>query len=70
MVKKLRYSITEAGPVVGHPQEIMEKVAEIHDFKILSSESSTVGDCWIFDIETSKDLSYMPSYIHEIEKEK
>lgn len=67
MKTKLRYDIIGCGPI-DHPQKVMEKIAKIHNFKVIKSEPISVADCWIFTIEYEKKLSYLPlpCYVEEV----
>lgn len=65
---RLRYDVIGAGPV-GHPQEIMERVAKEHTLQIVEAVPAPIGDCWIFEVlADEKSLSdgripYLPSYL-------
>jgi hypothetical protein len=49
-----------------HPEIVMNRLASNLDFKILDSVPQSIGDCWWFWVEYSKDPDW-PPYIKKTE---
>ena len=64
MIKKFRYDCIGCGPIE-HPTVIMGRLEKSEGFKILSSSAHPVADCWIFEVETDKEI-FMPCYVKEV----
>ena len=63
----LHYDCIGCGPIE-HPMNIMKKLSErkVNDgtmFKIIKGVGHSIGDCWLFLVESKLSLSYLPCYV-------
>lgn len=64
----VHYDVIGAGPVE-HPQKVFSRICEMQGWEVLEATPHTIGDCWIFKVESPDGFgSYLPSYIKVIKE--
>ena len=70
IIFSVHYDVIGAGPV-GHPQKVFARICQMQGWEVLESTPHTIGDCWIFKVESKNGKgAYLPSYIKVLEEKK